>query len=218
MLAQLLQRVEARLPPPRMPPIPSTDHVALDERRHPIVVVVPAVRTVLGLVVALTGARPLLVLLAFAVAISIWARRRLRSGIRTTLVLAACGFVGLLVLGGSGALRTLLGVGLLLWFVEDLADWYGDRLVATNKRLYRLYGVFTSHSPSMALTAIAFIDPQQGLVGKALDYGTIMLDSAAQDDKTLARFDHIQDPQHVHLRILELRSAAMPKYPPITGS
>lgn len=218
MLAQLKQRVEAHLPAPRMPAIPDTDQVALDERRHPVVLLMPALRTVAGLVVAVAGMRPLLLLLVFALAVGGWARRRLRSGLKTTVVIFAVAFVGLAVLGGSGGLRTLLGVGLVLWFLEDLADWYGDRLIATNKRLYRLYGVFTSHSPSMALTAIAFIDPQQSVLGKLLGYGTIMLDSAAQDDKTLARFDHIQEPQQVHLQILKLRSAAMPKYPPITGS
>ena len=107
----------------------------------------------------------------------------------------------------------LLLVLLLLWLLEDLADWHSDRLVVTDKRIYRRHGVLTRHSPSISLTAIAYIDAAVPPLGRLLHYGTLRLDSVAQRDAPLSRFDLIPDVVPVSHEILRLRAAAMPKGP-----
>jgi len=44
-----------------------------------------------------------------------------------------------------------------------------------------------------------------------------MLDSAAQRDAPLQRFDFLPDAVNLQQRILELRQAALPKFPTIPG-
>jgi hypothetical protein len=119
----------------------------------------------------------------------------------------------LLLIFSTGSGGALLIIGALLWVAEDLADWYTDRLVVSRKRVYRLYGVFTTHSPSMALTSVTYIDELQPLLGRVFGYGSILLDSVAQRDEPLSRFDYLPQADFVHVKILELRSAAIPSYP-----
>jgi hypothetical protein len=196
---------------PRYPHITTGDEVVVDVRRHPITLVVPVLRTALGLLVLSTGGSSLQFVVLFALSVAGWARARLQTGLRMSLVTAAV--PTLLLLISAGGVAVLAGIGLLAWVLEDVADWYTDRLVVTRRRIYRLYGVFTQHSPSMALPSVAFIDALETPLGRLLGYGTILLDSVAQRDVPLSRFDRLPDASHVHVRILELRSAAMPRFP-----
>lgn len=204
------------LPPARYPHLAPGDEVALDVRRHPITLAASAMRTVFGLLL-LTFDRPnLLVLALFATSVVVWARSRLHGDLRLSLLVAAVP-TALLLIAPAGW-SVLLIVGLFLWLIEDMADWFTDRLVVTRKRVYRLYGVFTTHSPSIALTSVTYIDPRQPLLGRLFGYGTILLDSAAQRDEPLSRFDHLPAADFVHVKILELRAAAIPKFPQLPGA
>jgi uncharacterized membrane protein YdbT with pleckstrin-like domain len=191
--------------------VSATETVRIDARRHALVLVLPALRTLAGTVVLAAGPR-LSFLLVFGLLTAVWAASRLRAGLRTTgsTALAATAALAVLdVLWGPVVCLLLL----LSWALEDGADWYCDRLVVTDKRLYRRYGVLTSHSPSISLTAIAYVDASVPPLGRLLGYGTLSLDSVAQRDAPLSRFDHVPDVVPVSHQILELRSRAMPRFP-----
>ena len=191
--------------------VPSADTVVIDVRRHAFVLIWPLLRTIAGLLVLATGASPA-TLLALALAAGVWARVRFGTGLRRTAVAAGAAtlaLVGLLVVVNVLLVLLLL----LLWLAEDVADWMCDRLVVTDRRIYRRYGVFTRHSPSIALTAIAFIDAAVPPLGHLLHYGTLRLDSVAQRDAPLARMDYVPGVVPVSHEILRLRSLAMPKFP-----
>jgi len=195
--------------------VPASETVVIDERRHPLVLVAPVLRTLTGLLVLAAGLE-LLPLLLFAVLVAGWAQARLRAGLRTSSTIAAASAVTLVALDllSGGVLPGLL---LLLWLAEDVADWYGDRLVVTDKRIYRRHGVVTRHSPSISLTAVAYIDAAVPPLGRVLQYGTLRLDSVAQRDAPLSRFDLVPDVVAVSHEILRLRSQAMPRYPQQPG-
>jgi hypothetical protein len=193
--------------------VPASDTVVIDVRRHPFMLVWPLLRTVTALVVLLTSLQ-LLPLLAFAAATAVWARVRFGSGLHKTAVAALAAALALLlvtILWGTPLVVLLL----VLWAAEDVADWLCDRLVVTNKRIYRRYGVLTRHAPSIALTAIAFIDAAVPPIGRVMSYGTLRLDSVAQRDAPLARLDLVPDVIGVSHEILRLRSQALPKFPPL---
>jgi hypothetical protein len=65
----------------------------------------------------------------------------------------------------------------------------------------------------MSLTGVVFIDVAVSPLGKVFRYGTLLLDSAAQRDAPLQRFDFLPDAINLQQRILELRQAALPKFP-----
>ena len=191
--------------------ISATETVRIDVRRPPFVLAVPVLRTLAGTVALAAGTR-LSQLVVFGVLTAVWAGWRFRAGLRTTGLVALVATAGLAVLDALwGPLLCLLL--LLLWVLDDIADWYCDRLVVTDKRIYRRYGVLTQHSPSISLTAIAYLDASVPPLGRLFGYGTLSLDSVAQRDAPLSRFDHVPGVVAVSHEILELRSRAMPKFP-----
>jgi hypothetical protein len=143
---------------------------------------------------------------------AVWAGWRFRAGLRATVVTALGATAALVVLDALWGPPLCLLL-LLVWLLDDLADWYCDRLVVTDKRIYRRYGVLTQHSPSISLTAIAYLDASVPPLGRLLGYGTLSLDSVAQRDAPLSRFDHVPGVVQVSHDILELRSKAMPRFP-----
>ena len=191
--------------------VSATETVRIDVRRHPFVLAVPALRTLAGTVALAAGPR-LSHLLVFAVLTAVWAGWRFRAGLRTTAMAALAATAGLAVLDALWGPYVCLLL-LLLWALDDVADWYCDRLVVTDKRIYRRYGVLTQHSPSISLTAIAYLDASVPPLGRLLGYGTLSLDSVAQRDAPLSRFDHVPGVLATSHQILELRSRALPKFP-----
>jgi len=191
--------------------VPVSEVVRLDVRRHAYVLAVPVLRTLAGALALAAGMR-LVALVVFAALTAVWAASRLRAGVRTTGLTALLVTVALTVLEALWG-PLVCGLLLLAWVLDDLADWYCDRLVVTDKRLYRRYGVLTQHAPSISLTAIAYLDASVPPVGRLVGYGTLSLDSAAQQDAPLSRFDHLPDVVSVSHAILELRSRALPKFP-----
>ena len=190
--------------------VSSAETVVIDDRRHPFLLVAPGLRTVAGLV-ALAAGPDLPLVLVFAALVLVWTQVRHSSGFRSSLLVTGGAVAGLVF--ADVLLGTLLGGLLLLgWLAEDVTDWYTDRLVVTDKRIYRRHGVLTRHSPSISLTAIAYIDASVPPVGRLLRYGTLRLDSVAQRDAPLSRFDLIPDVVPVSHEILRLRTLAMPKY------
>jgi hypothetical protein len=191
--------------------VSASEVVRIDVRRHLFVLTVPALRTLAGGLAVAAGLR-FGQLLVFGVLTAVWAGWRFRAGVRAT------GLTALLATAALAVLDALWGpvvclLLLLVWVLDDVADWYCDRLVVTDKRIYRRYGVVTQHSPSISLTAIAYLDASVPPLGRLFGYGTLSLDSLAQRDAPLSRFDHVPDVVAVSHDILELRSRALPKFP-----
>lgn len=191
--------------------VSATEVVRIDVRRHPFVLAVPGLRTLAGTFALAAGPR-LSHLLVFGVLTAVWAGWRFRAGLRTTGITALVATAALALLDAVWGPAVCLLL-LALWLLDDVADWYCDRLVVTDKRIYRRYGVVTQHSPSISLTAIAYLDASVPPLGRLLGYGTLSLDSVAQRDAPLSRFDHVPGVVAVSHEILELRSKAMPKFP-----
>lgn len=191
--------------------VAASETVVIDERRHPLLLLVPGLRTLAGLLAIATGPS-LSGLLVFFVLTALWAQFRLRTGWRRTAVVAAGAVLALFLLSLSGFL--LCAVLLLGWFAEDCADWYTDRLVVSDRRIYRSYGVAIRHSPSISLTGIAYLDTAILPLGSWWTAGTLRLDSVAQRDAPLSRIDLLPDVIAQSHRILELRSRMLAKYPP----
>jgi uncharacterized membrane protein YdbT with pleckstrin-like domain len=73
-------------------------------------------------------------------------------------------------------LGTLLGVQALYRILEE----YRDRFVITNQRVFRVNGVFSTARASVPLLRILDITVLKPLVGRWLNYGHFVFESAAQ--------------------------------------
>ena len=172
------------------------EHVEIDKHQHPLVLVAPALRTLFGLVALVSPIGHLVTLVLFGLMVVVSLRHRVVAPWPRVLVASAvvAVLVGLARTASSGTWINLALGGLIIWLLDDALDWYSDRLLVTNRRLYRLYGVVVTHRPSMSLTGVAFIDVSVSPIGRIFHYGTLMLDSAAQRDAPLQRFDSCPTP------------------------
>lgn len=187
------------------PFVPSHETVELQRRQHPAVLTPALTRTVAALLALASGTNAIALLL-FAAATAWWAHDRLHRRWKPAGVVAVVATLVLLWLSTS-PLRWALAVVLVwVWFVEDVADWWHERLVVTDQRIYRHYGWVTTHAPSMALLSAVFVDVSSSPWERVFGAGTLRFDSAAQRDAPLSRFPMLPDVDEVHHTVLALRA------------
>jgi membrane protein YdbS with pleckstrin-like domain len=92
-----------------------------------------------------------------------------------------------------------LVMGYVAW---NIADWYFDRFILTNKRLMLVQGLITRRVAMMPLIKVTDMKYEQSPLGRMLNYGTFVLESAGQD-QALSRVTHMPNPNELYLRIVE---------------
>jgi uncharacterized membrane protein YdbT with pleckstrin-like domain len=88
------------------------------------------------------------------------------------------------------------------WVAWTVADWYFDRFILTNKRLMLVNGLITRKVAMMPLLKVTDMKYEQSPLGRMLNYGTFVLESAGQD-QALSKVDHMPNPNELYLRIVE---------------
>lgn len=86
------------------------------------------------------------------------------------------------------------------WWI--MLDHYRDRLVVTNQHAFRVHGVLGSDRPSVLISRLINFRTIEPWLGKKLNYGHLMLDSAAEDEG-LQRCRFVKDVQQ-RAKILQL--------------
>ena len=85
-------------------------------------------------------------------------------------------------------------VGRAIWKVlERRHDWF----VATDKRLILTYGLITQKVAMMPLTKVTDMSYNRSPLGRALGYGTFVMESAGQD-QALHTVGWVADPDHTY--------------------
>jgi hypothetical protein len=190
------------------------EDIAVCARQHPAVLIPKAIRTGSG--IGMMVSRPtwgLVVIFAISILVET-IRAPARFTRRTVFLLVAALSIGVFLLGHGNVLaRTLTAAAILGWLVADLLTWLYDRLVVTNRRLYRVHGFITTHRPSVALPTITVVDLELGPAGRW--FGTLIFDTPAQRDGPLHRFTFVRDASDVHKTILRLRELAAAQNPPL---
>ncbi|MGA3526156.1 PH domain-containing protein [Melissospora conviva] len=105
----------------------------------------------------------------------------------------------------SGALTTaavLLWFGIMGWVAWKIADWWYDRFILTNKRVMVVNGIITRKVAMMPLTRVTDMKYEQSPTGRALNYGTFVLESAGQE-QALREVKNLPNPNELYLRVVE---------------
>ncbi|SHN33271.1 PH domain-containing protein [Cryptosporangium aurantiacum] len=76
---------------------------------------------------------------------------------------------------------TLLWIALLIAAGYKIGDWYFDKFVLTDKRVMLIEGIVTRKVAMMPLARVTDMAYQQSPLGRVLNYGTFVLESAGQD-------------------------------------
>ena len=98
------------------------------------------------------------------------------------LVLALALMVGFLFTDTRVAWAVaLLAVGLVAHAGWKALNWYRDRFVVTNLRVFRVRGVLTQSRATMPISRILDITVERTVSGRMLGYGHFVFESAAQE-------------------------------------
>ncbi len=123
--------------------------------------------------------------------------------VRMSLLMVAVGFatwvaalvapgvflVQALLWGAAAVHSVMLGWRVLLWRAETI--------VVTDRRVYRLSGIFTITVDSVQLEQVTDVTIRHTIAGRIFDYGTLRFESAGQR-QGLEQLDHVPGPGAVY--------------------
>lgn len=126
----------------------------------------------------------------------------------------AIGIVATFILGylsgflAGHAAQALTTVAVILWLIVlgwvayKIVDWHFDRFLLTNRRVMLVRGIVTRNVAMMPLQRVTDMKYEQSPVGRALNYGTFVLESAGQE-QALRTIKHLPNPNEIYLRVVE---------------
>jgi membrane protein YdbS with pleckstrin-like domain len=124
-------------------------------------------------------------------------------GILATFLL---GYVSGFLARHNAAGLTVVAVAIWLviigWVAWKIADWFFDRFILTNKRVMVVNGIITRRVAMMPLLRVTDMKYEQSALGRLLDYGTFVLESAGQE-QALREVKHLPHPNELYLRVVE---------------
>jgi len=99
-------------------------------------------------------------------------------------------------------LTVLAWLGLMGWVGWRVVDWHFDRFILTNKRVMKVSGIITRNVAMMPLLRVTDMKYEQTPMGRILNYGTFVLESAGQD-QALREVPYLPNPNELYLRVVE---------------
>lgn len=104
--------------------------------------------------------------------------------------------------GGLTTVAVLIWLGVMGWVAWRVADWYFDRFILTNKRVMVVNGIITRRVAMMPLLRVTDMKYEQSPLGRTLNYGTFVLESAGQE-QALREIKYLPNPNELYLRVVE---------------
>jgi membrane protein YdbS with pleckstrin-like domain len=124
-------------------------------------------------------------------------------GAGATLLLGyLAGFLTRQNVNGLVTAAVLVWLGVIGWVAWKVFDWYYDRFILTNKRVMVVNGIVTRRVAMMPLLRVTDMKYEQSALGRLLNYGTFVLESAGQD-QALREVKHLPNPNELYLRVVE---------------
>ena len=96
-----------------------------------------------------------------------------------------------------------LSLGAVVRFTVQTILWWIERIVITDKRVMRSEGFINHKVGMMPLTKVTDLSFDRSLGGRMLGYGTLMVESAGQD-QAFREIDYIPRPEEVYEALSEL--------------
>jgi Bacterial PH domain len=137
----------------------------------------------------------------------------IRPGGQVLLVVVVASAIGYLTSPEDGGdfLDTVVGVAALATFARfawKLWEWWADRIVVTDHRIFEVSGLITRRVASMPLRKVTDMTYRRSLGGRLLGYGDLILESAGQD-QALGGVHHIPKPDHFYRTVTSLVTSAL---------
>jgi membrane protein YdbS with pleckstrin-like domain len=120
----------------------------------------------------------------------------------TVLLGYLAGYLARVDNNGLVAVAVVIWLGVIGWVAWRVVDWYFDRFILTNKRVMVVNGIVTRKVAMMPLLRVTDMKYTQSALGRMLNYGTFVLESAGQD-QALREIKHLPNPNELYLRVVE---------------
>ena len=96
----------------------------------------------------------------------------------------------------------MIWIGVMGYVGWRVADWHFDRFILTNKRVMVVRGIIKRDVGMMPLLRVTDMKYEQTPLGRILNYGTFVLESAGQD-QALREVAQLPNPNELYLRVVE---------------
>jgi membrane protein YdbS with pleckstrin-like domain len=106
--------------------------------------------------------------------------------------------------GFQSALTVLvvIWVGVMGWVLWDVAEWYYDRFILTNKRIMLVEGIVARKVAMLPLNRVTDMKYTQSPLGRLLGFGKFEIESAGQE-QALRKVDNLPNPTDLYLQVVE---------------
>lgn len=113
---------------------------------------------------------------------------------------------------GAAWLDNALGIVALVFAARAgwrLWQWWVDRIIVTDQRIFEVSGVLTRKVASMPLARVTDMTYRRSILGRLLGYGDFIVESAGQE-QALGRIERIPHPDDFYRKITSLVTAGLP--------
>jgi membrane protein YdbS with pleckstrin-like domain len=129
--------------------------------------------------------------------------KRLAIGVVATFVLGyLSGYFAKQNITTGLTILVLVWIVIMGWVLWDVAEWYYDRFILTNKRVMLIEGIIARRVAMMPLSRVTDMKYTQSALGRVLGYGTFELESAGQD-QALRNVVNLPNPTDLYLQVVE---------------
>ena len=129
--------------------------------------------------------------------------KRLSLGVLATFVLGyLAGYFAKQNITTALTILVLIWIAIMSWVLWDVAEWYYDRFILTNKRVMLIEGIVSRNVAMMPLGRVTDMKYTQSPLGRVLGYGTFELESAGQD-QALRNITNLPNPTDLYLQVVE---------------
>jgi membrane protein YdbS with pleckstrin-like domain len=129
--------------------------------------------------------------------------KRLSLGVLATFVLGyLAGYFAKQNIQSALTILVLVWIAVIGWVLWDVAEWYYDRFILTNKRVMLIEGIISRRVAMMPLARVTDMKYTQSARGRVLGYGLFEIESAGQD-QALRNVANLPNPTDLYLQVVE---------------
>src|SRR5262249_8653208 len=128
--------------------------------------------------------------------------KRISLGVLATLILGyLAGYFASKEQPMALSLLVIIWIGGMGRGLGDVAEWYYDRFILTNKRVMLIEGIISRNVAMMPLARVTDMKYTQSPLGRVLGYGTFELESAGQE-QALRNVPNLPNPTDLYLQVV----------------
>jgi len=129
--------------------------------------------------------------------------KRLSLGVLATFILGyLAGYFAKEGIQSGLTILVLIWIAVIGWVLWDVAEWYYDRFILTNKRVMLIEGIVSRRVAMMPLIKVTDMKYTQTPLGRVLGYGLFEIESAGQE-QAMRKVTNLPNPTDLYLQVVE---------------